>query len=878
MRMRFVTQHAIVPIALALGLSLGCGSGGIAGCGGMEALPNQPAPWGFPMDQAIEGGIQARITKPGFDKVSSLIPSLAGSALPTQSSPMCLPQDTQNVSLSIVSGDFNYCNMTCTGSTSGCPIWLSLRPDLAPPGGIGVSVPDNSTAANVNIDIAFDAHVRVPLRARACEDLIGHVCTGWFDICSTGNPLRLDTNGTHIRAQIPLGIDPPTGKLTIALGNINIDALNLQAGGCGVAGDVLNFVLGIVNAFASSAIGNLVVNLIKPQLESLIQGFLPNPPGLVGRMDLASTLADYNPPKEAGLEMLMVAGGYVSGKAGGLNLGVITGINSDRDLSSRVGTAGTPDPINSEPSLCVPVRPVYDLGGPPWNLPLQPLRLDHMLMPAGDFSGAPDPTDAMGNTQDLAIGVSRTFLDLAGFHLYNSGTLCLSISGGVLSALNAGTLQVLVPSLSNILENKKAPVAIVLRPQQPLMFTLGTGTPDDATLQIHATDLRLDFYTFIEERYVRLFTLALDANLGLNLAITMDDQGNPAIAPMITGLDKSSIQMRVSNTDLLQEDPAKLVKLLSNIIDVAAGQLGGAIKPIALPSLMGFSLDDLTIQRVQTPEDDFLGIFGSLKQDPEGMMARVSPDVVQVRRLPNRIGATAAIVDVSVPPPDVIRATLLADKPAAGDLPSVTLSLGGTANDLEWSYRIDGGFWHPWSTDARPTISDASFLLQGHHAIEVRARVHNDWTTESTPQHLDVIIDSAPPDLKLVPEDGRVEFKASDNVSDDDTLRYSWQTPDGWTEPSTIQSFLTLNDAWAATAQGTRPLLVAAYDEQGNRTVAHLDLGSLNQFHGRTTTPTSGSGCSCTVGGSDANAGGPLALLVLVSFVGLFFRRSFRRA
>ena len=37
-------------------------------------------------------------------------------------------------------------------------------------------------------------------------------------------------------------------------------------------------------------------------------------------------------------------------------------------------------------------------------------------------------------SQDVAIGLSRTFLDLVGFHVYNSGTLCLDIGGSARAA------------------------------------------------------------------------------------------------------------------------------------------------------------------------------------------------------------------------------------------------------------------------------------------------------------------------------------------------------------------------------------------------------------------------------------------------------------
>src|SRR4051812_6455412 len=78
-----VAGRALVVGLVFVGLSVGCGSSG-AGCAGcaLQPLPKDangnpsPAPFGLPSDQLVEGGIQARVTKPGFDKLLSIIPGL----------------------------------------------------------------------------------------------------------------------------------------------------------------------------------------------------------------------------------------------------------------------------------------------------------------------------------------------------------------------------------------------------------------------------------------------------------------------------------------------------------------------------------------------------------------------------------------------------------------------------------------------------------------------------------------------------------------------------------------------------------------------------------------------------------------------------------
>ena len=263
--------------------------------------------------------------------------------------------------------------------------------------------------------------------------------------------------------------------------------------------------------------------------------------------------------------------------------------------------------------MCVPVRPTPQLGQTPWMLPANIARKDFLLSPANEFSGMPDPTDPMGNVQDVAIGLSRTFLDLVGFHVYNSGTLCLDIGGSAIPQLNAGTLSVIVGSLGNIIEDRKAPLELVLRPQTPLTFTVGAGDMTDPLIHIGISDMRIDFYAWMEERWVRLLTMGVDLNVG---AQPDRHQGRQRQAgdrsPCSSASTPSNVTIRVSNTDLLQETPDALQQVFPSLINIATGALGGVIKPIALPSVAGFSLDNLQIQRVQTSQDDFVAIYGSI--------------------------------------------------------------------------------------------------------------------------------------------------------------------------------------------------------------------------------------------------------------------------
>jgi hypothetical protein len=596
MKFKSIAARATVTTSVLVLFGVGCGSSAGGGCGGLKPLPSAPAPLGIPSDQVIEGGAQVRITKPGMDKLIGAVVNLISGDLKNG---LCIAPISDSFGITCFNVDVGLCNNSMCQGAKGCAASVVFT-SADGKDKITASISEGANPT-VSVDAKFDVSVPLELDyggelfcASANGSCTLQVDSAHFDDASKA-PLE-------IAATINTGIDPTTGELTLTLGTLNVVNIGINATGCSVLGDILNTVLSGLNSDIGKVLTNFIIGLLNPQLNSLIQSFLPKPPGLAGTLDTASLLSSFDAPAGAGLETFVVAGGYVAGKGGGLNLGIMSGMNSDADPTTR-----TPG-LTSEPSLCVPVRPTPQLGQMPWMLPANPARKDFLLSPANEFSGMPDPTDPMGNVQDVAIGLSRTFLDLAGFHVYNSGTLCLDIGGSAIPQLNSGTLSVIVGSLGNIIEDRKAPLELVLRPQTPLTFTVGAGDMTDPLLHIGISDMRIDFYAWVEERFVRLLTMAVDINVGLNLTITKDANGNAAVAPMLVGVDANNVTIRISNTDLLQETPDALAAVFPSLINIATGALGGVIKPITLPSVAGFSLDNLSIQRVQTAQDDFVDL------------------------------------------------------------------------------------------------------------------------------------------------------------------------------------------------------------------------------------------------------------------------------
>jgi hypothetical protein len=850
-----VAAQSLVAGIILVSFGVGCGSStGAGGCGGFTPLPTingspAPAPLGLPTSQVIEGGLQARITKPGMDKLLSTITNLISGTLQTG---ICVPPQDTKIGITCFDVDVGACKGNgCNGGTSaGCPIQVALT-DATGTDNIAITVGDGSNPV-IHIDAKFDIHVPLELDyggSLFCASANGSCI---LDVASkhwnggTGSPIE-------ILADIATGIDSTTGELTLNLTTFTLSTLDLSISGCSVLGSALNAVVSFFNTAIGNAIVNVVIGLLKPTLNSLIQSILPKPPGIAGTLAASGLLGSLNPPKDASLEMFVVAGGYVQGKAGGLTLGVMSGVNSDRDQTTRDATN------SSEPSLCVPVRPTPVLSDAPWNLPINVARNDFSLNPAGPFSGDPDPTDAMGNTQDLAIGLSRTFLDLVGFHIFNSGTLCLDIDGSAIQQLNAGTLSVIVPSLSNILEDQTGPLKLVLRPQTPLTFTIGAGGKADPLIHVGISDLRIDFYAWIEERYVRLLTAAVDLNLGLDLASTMAADGKAAVQLTLSGLDSKNVTIRISNTDLLQDTPADLAAVFPSLINIAAGAIGGAIKPIELPSIAGFTLDNLSIQRVQTTQDDFVGIFAGIATGTPAPLVDWS-DAAH----PHLVGAVrtvAAISQVATPSAPQLRALFVPELGVTAARPMVRLALSAAnanGRPLEYGWRIDSGMWHDWSQDPNPTLVEPEFLLQGHHTIEVRSRVVNHWETEDlVPVKLDALIDSMAPELHPARDEqnhSQLKLGGRDIVTPAAQLRYAWRALDG--QRSAWSSLDTMSEGFAnsLTNGGTAPLVLYAIDEAGNIGEGSFDLAGLGMHANGATATTSG--CSFTGGHGDSEGGG----------------------
>ncbi len=869
----------------AIVISVGCGGQGL-GCAGLKPLPKEPTPYGLPRAQLIEGGAQLRLTKPGLDKITAAIPGLLGTAL--MDSGTCAIQragvDIGPVTLAELCGQTD-----CPGNKVGCGAYIYLSSKDLPS---TITPPFPKAAANVDdgklgVTVAVSQTGTGPVRfkVRVKMDVIIPIALEVFDTGACYLVARSDhaenraLSPIDIEANIDLGISPTTGELTLTLapGNaINIVSTSIGVTGigglCGGGGFIVDAAVDLAETLVNSFIGDFLINtLLRSVIQDLIDSLLPKPLGIAGTINPGDLLASFSPPPDTNLEMYLVPGGYVKSSTGGLTIGVLTGVNSDRDQATR-STATA-----SESSLCVPLRPTPVLSDMPWMLPVSTTTGNYHLQPAGEFAGMPDPKNLAGETTDLAMGLSRSFFDLLAFHLYNSGSLCLSINGSAIPQLSASTLGVFIASLSKIAEQKNAPLNLVVRPQQPPVFTFGIGDMDDPLVKIGLADMRIDFYAWVEERYVRIFTLSIDVNLGLNLTVTMSAAGKPALQPTLVGLDAANVKITVLNTDLLGESPMDLAAVFPSLINIAASAAAGAIPPIELPAFAGFGISEIEVKRVQTAEEDFIGIFAAL--DISGASSRIDWSDPEHPKHAGALETTAKLRLQTVPKPADLRAAFATGKaPARGSglRPRVELIAsadGANGQPVEYAYRVDGGLWHPWSSSSTLTIEDDAFFLQGRHKVDVRSRVVGRYQTEdTTPATVALVIDSQPPDVKAAVEPDGLSAVGFDLVTAADKLEYAWRLPGAAPSSLTWSSKLTITGAelQALGERGVTIIELLARDEQGNLGAVPFDVAGETGFHGRNHEPPKSSCGGC---GATGNAPWTDASVLFLLAAALIYRR-----
>jgi hypothetical protein len=475
-------------------------------------------------------------------------------------------------------------------------------------------------------------------------------------------------------------------------------------------------------------------------------GCVPTTLGTEGRVDLSQaglgglTLS-------GGLDVYAVAGGTVSSKANGhLTLGVLGG------GEPVTGTAPAPDGGTltlRSPSPCVPgVAEPPDQGAP-----------------------APDWSAADGGYH-VGVAVSARYLRQVSWAAHQAGAMCLDVSTAQVGMLTTGLFEAFLPSLGKLatVDGKDAPMLIALRPKEPPRLSVGKGTydpttkqPIDPLLRLEWTDLHIDVYAMLEERYFRLFSLTTDVNVPLSLVF----EGCDKVTPAIGDVKQLLTNVRAADSEVLAEDPQVLADLIPSLLALAESSLAGGLGSQTLPSFGGFRLKVNEATGVTpvagTATFEHLALFAELQLGSCPMP---------------RPKATVTMKGLEVPPAKDLVAT-----GHGVPWPVAVLDVRSDApGAAEWAFRVDDGLWSTFRpAQGELRVEHPALLLQGTHRVEVRTRLADQPHAVSPATAVEVTVDYQPPKLLLRADkaQGTLSAVARDLVTPDAKLRWSMQLGQG---------------------------------------------------------------------------------------------------
>ncbi len=538
--------------------------------------------------------------------------------------------------------------------------------------------------------------------------------------------------------------------------------------------------------------------------------------GLEGRLDMGGFLSAISPGLRAAVDIIAA----VDGEATAVNV-------SGGTLGYTIDLFGGFNTLQA--SSCI-----TDLENPP-ALPT--------VTEAAAFRGGE------GDANHIALGLSEEVMNYGAYQLWRSGALCLQVTTRLDQLLSTGLFSVLIGSLNDLaFPSSGAAIGIALRPQQPPVVTLGAGTEEDPFITVALPELALDFYVWSTERYVRFMTFTSDVVAQVNLPLT-----NGAITPQIVrvSLDNSS----VSNNELIREDPARVTRAVESVVPLALGMVGGAIPTISINDLLagaalpiGINLADDAIRLVESDDERFLGVFVDLETaSPTPFTQRIETEV--------------ELVTVNVPDSSIFHIDTL----GVGERPSIEIAINAAGPDgveYEYQHRVDGQIWSEWTRSPYAVISHDSFLLQGRHSVDARARVvGGTGSTDLTPARAEFLIDVLSPRVETVTTQDGTVLRAADAVSYAEALEFRYREL-GATEWS---SWSTLGTPERLVTDADGQFEFEVRDEAGN-------VGSNTESLRGLPPPSDGGGCGdCSTGENDASR--PLYGLLSLLALGLMLRR-----
>jgi len=824
-------------VCLFVLLFFGCSGGGCSGCTGCGV---QPIPGGFPIADRIENSAQVRLTESGIQFIEDNADAIVASFMPD---------------------GLEFPVPRMTGSTTGVDYTVCPDGNCVVHGEIDSMdlTPQAPNRLNAHIRVVLDSRDAAGGRAGIPVDLESG-CV--FGVCLIDTTCRADIDtrrGSRPYVGLVADLDfvAETRAARAGYTKLVVSSIALAPGE-----DLQNDDIDLPCSGIAGAIIGLIIDLLKGTVIGMLQDQISG--ALDGAFDdqLCTTRGEYGCPTGT-VEDGPDPGDMCRFTAGGECVPILLGTDGQGDLGASflggtspgthapgqflLASGGDGEAVNNGMSL-------FFYGGfrgtdrsfmtSPAHNPCVPLVEPPPLptIPRIDtFRGNMVPGGAASH---VGIGLSEQYLNYTGYGIYDSGMLCLGVGTRLSQQISTGLFSLLIMSLKNLaFPEAAAPVSLALRPQAPPVFEIGAGTADEPLLLVTLPNMEIDFYVWSTERYIRFMTYRATLTIPVNLTV---DAGE--IVPMLGEI--GAADSSVSNSDLLEEDPAALATLIEGVIRMFAGMLGGSVSPIALPDLMGFLLEvpDGGIQGFEEGGDEWLGIFANLALAPPMGMVTGTADT------------SATLEELRVDP-----RVLALDTFGQGEIPWARIRAeadGPLGAEYEYGWRIDGMQWQPWTRDPDLRVQDRALLFQARHVVEVRARMAGARGTEDRdPARVEVLVDALAPDVQADRLDGGVRVRATDIISPLASLEYRWrQDGSDWSVWEHLET-----GTFIPVGFDDAEVDVEVRDEAGNvgATRAALIRGLPD--------PEAGSGCGCEVPGR--NGASPIAGLVLLGLLGIALGR-----
>lgn len=833
-----------------------------AACSGSSSCSScgmTPLPSGFPKTERIENAASARVTQDGFNFIQSHMGDLAGTLLSGQGTAQNgvitfeIPESTS----SVLGMNVTVCPGGPDAASSKCVAEID----------IGHAQLTLTTGAPHEI-LAFGP---VPIRLKnlpidATITNTTAVLSGSTNECDM-NSMTFKDVGVSIDLSIEVERDQSHtsregySKLRVVSMTINQDDIKAGMHFCGGSLDwLLNGVKGLLVGQLMGGLTGTLGDTVNQQLclkadptksPTCPDGSTDNNGtcmygdgscvsimlGLDGHMDLGSALSSFSPGTTGGLDLLFAVGGPgANAKDPTLAWGDLYPVQNGATLGMLGGAL--PQPVSN----CVTPVPL-DL---PQNIPI-PAALMGNAVPSWQGATAPH----------VGFAISERFLNHALKGAYNSGVLCIGVSTEQVAQLSTGLFSLLVPSIKFLTYQKAAaPIAVVIRPQQPPTMTVGDQDAGEPLLDVKLDQAMIDFYAWSSDRYIRIFTAQFDLEIPVNIESTPDG--------LLPSLSKIYVNNpKVTNSDLLKEKPDAIAAALADVIEGMAGQFLGTLSPIDISSSlasMGLTLEIPPggIRKLSEGSDNFLGVFASFGIATTTTSLEADTKIDSITKLTPADGFRLTTINASNRP----KLTVLASSPS--DFGS---------NQLEYAWKVDKGYWHGWSTSRQLTIDDAILRMQGRHDVAIKARVVGQPSTEDkTPATVRVTVDVDPPVVKLAKAgEEATTVDAWDLISATEALQIRYRFDDGsfsdWSAYAPGSAI-----AWA---DGARNLAVQVRDEEGN-------IGSTSQalIRGRPDKSLAGgssSACGCSVPGSTGRGAGLAGVAAAMGALAMAMRMRGRR-